>query len=74
MISLEVLSLLTEDEVCMLLFIVNCVFPSLPEVDIATIKKKKKDHLEAKLKGAKQAVKPEYLPIYESLLNKLSVT
>jgi len=73
MISLEILSLLTEDEICMLLFIVNHVFPSLPEVDISTIRAYKRDHLEAKVKGARPAVKQEFLPIYESLLNKLDV-
>ena len=73
MISLEKLSLLTEDELGMLLHIVNKIFPSLPEVDINLLRSYKRDHLEGKLKSARPAIKEEFLSIYDGLLSKLDI-
>jgi len=73
--TLEQLSSLDEKELEMALYIVNVLNPIKPEMEIPPrgLTWFKKGVLEKILIDSFNQVKPEYHPIYSSLLNKLNI-
>jgi hypothetical protein len=64
---------LTRVELGVLLYICNELFTTNVEVDEHTITAYKEKALEAKLRAAKERVKPEYLEFYRIICNKLDI-
>lgn len=64
---------LTRVELGVLLYICNELFTTNVEIDEHTITAYKEKALEAKLRAAKERVKPEYLEFYRVICNKLDI-
>ncbi len=64
---------LTRVELGVLLYICNELFTTNVKVDEYTITAYKEQALEAKLRAAKERVKPEYLEFYGIICGKLGV-
>jgi len=64
---------LTRVELGVLLYICNELFTTNVEIDEHTITAYKEKALEAKLRAAKERVKPEYLEFYRIICNKLDI-
>lgn len=75
LMTLEQLSLLSDDELNMCLFIVNHIAPKQISYEIGPrdLCWFRKGILEKKLAESFDKVKPDYHSIYSSLLNKLSI-
>ena len=75
MIHSDTLNGLSEDERNMLLFILNRYHPPLPgiEADLSIVKMYRKPALCQIIQKMREKVKPEALPIYNSLCQKLDV-
>ena len=64
---------LTRVELGVLLYICNELFTTSVEIDEHTITAYKEKALEAKLRAAKERVKPEYIEFYKTICSKLDV-
>ena len=64
---------LTRVELGVLLYICNELFTTNVEIDEHTITAYKEKALEAKLRAAKEKVKPEYIEFYKTICSKLDV-
>jgi len=69
----EILKELSEDELCLLYGIINCVPPKTltAEIPISLFGTFKRDRLKKKLMSANIHVKPEFLEVYKGLLSKI---
>ena len=64
---------LTQVELGVLLYVCNELFKNQIKVDEHTVTAYKEKALEAKLRAAKEKVKPEYLEFYKVTCSKLGV-
>lgn len=73
--SIEQLSLLNDEELSMLLYIVNVLYPisGIPDMPSELLPAIKHAALVKKLSDAFPKLKPEAHPIYSSLLTKLNI-
>jgi len=74
MVSKNVLRSLTEDEWCILLYLTNVIHPPGfgMEVNEAILSAYKKDALLQICSHYRDRIKPEYEPIYDTLVGKLN--
>ena len=73
MIRKEIISSLNEDELAMLLFIVNKIFPHCFEIDEKIITSYKYEAIRQQLLFIRDKVKDEYQNIWASLAEKLEI-
>ena len=64
---------LTDEEKGMLIYALNEVFNGKVKVDINTVTAYKKDALHAKLRAAKDALKPQHIDVYCDMCRKLGL-
>ena len=64
---------LTDLEKGMLIYVLNEIFHNQIKVDIDTVTAYKKDALHAKLRAAKNRVKPQHVDVYCDMCGKLGV-
>lgn len=73
MIFLSKLQSLDENELGLLFYILNYLFPTKPEVDEKTILFYKQEVLQGKLASAQKHLTSPQEPVYCSLCNKLNI-
>ena len=73
MIYRHKINCLTDEEKGALLYVCNEVFDTKVKVDLDTVTSYKEKALHAKLRAAKDAVKPEHIGFYTSMCGKLGI-